>query len=95
MPTLHRTTGRARQTTKYVDGDRVHVSIWTDAPGTEYDGRLELNYEAKTERWAFGLYEERTAEFLTTDACPGLASEPELPDWVVDVITDLDLEVEA
>lgn len=95
MPTLHRTTGRARQTTEHVDGDRVHVSVWTDAPGTEYDGRLELNHEEKAERWAFGLHGDRVAEFLTTDAGSGIVTDPALPDWVVDVVSGLNLEVDA
>lgn len=93
MRTLHRTSGRAQQTTERVAGCRVHVSVWTDAPGAEYDGRIELNHEEKTERWAFGIHGGRTVEFLTTSAVSGITTEPDLPDWVHEMVTGTGLEV--
>ena len=93
MPTLHRTSGQAKWTSKELDGSRVHISVWTDAPGTEYDGRLELHHEGKTERWAFGVHDGRQAEFLTTDAIAGVATDPALPAWVQEMLRVVDLEV--
>ncbi|MEF8814620.1 MAG: hypothetical protein V5A55_12505 [Halovenus sp.] len=92
MRTLHRTSGRAQQTTRRVDGSRVHISVWTDAPGAEYDGRIELNHEDKTERWAFGIHGGRTVEVLATNAVSGIATEPDLPDWVHETVTEMGLE---
>lgn len=93
MRTLHRTRGRANWMTKQLDDSRVHISVWTDAPGTAYDGRLELRHEDRAERWAFGVHDGRRVEFLATDAIAGVTTDPELPDWVQTVIRAVELEV--
>jgi hypothetical protein len=93
MPTLHRTSGQANRTTKTLDGNRVHISVWTDAPGTEYDGRLELYYPDRAERWAFGVHDGRQAEFLATNAIAGVVTDPEFPAWVQEMIRVVELEV--
>ncbi|MFC7134316.1 MULTISPECIES: hypothetical protein [Salinibaculum] len=81
----------ARSTSRYMNGEQYRISVQDEYRHPEFDARIDVIRVATDEVWTFDV-SNGVAHLQTTNAGSGLTSLPELPEWVDQLVRELDIE---
>jgi hypothetical protein len=89
--------GRPRIQTLTCDGIDYSVRIWTDTPGIDAGGQIEIRrheeIEDRTERaesWTFAVIDRETAAYRSTTTVDDAVCSPQIPQQISGVLRELE-----
>ncbi|WP_159903775.1 hypothetical protein [Salinirussus salinus] len=81
--------GQPRTQTLTRDGIDYSVRIWTDTPGIDAGGQIELRRRDGTAAWTFAVIDRETAAYRSTTTVEDAALDPQIPQRVRGVLREL------
>lgn len=78
-----------------IDGDEVKLHLYRDHEAL-FRVEIHRDRDDRDETWTFGVTDERTAQFRNSSAVTDLEADPEIPQWVEELLLASQIErVEA
>jgi hypothetical protein len=77
--------------TDTIDDDRVRLRLF-EGRTVAYRVELVRERDNEDETWTFDVDDERVAKFVNSSTLTDLAAEPEVPEWVEDLLLASEVE---